>query len=441
MGGGGGPPPPTPVIVGAFICTFAAGLLDATTLLSWTKTTSTHMSGKFLSIGVYIGAADVKAAMYFGMVSCFFLGSFFSGVLTRTPKHKNLWRCAFGIFLVGVGCCLTSVLFLVAGPEVAIMYPRIGRQLAPIPGLLPWYKTTCLAPYMAALTSGFQNGLLTTITGFMRTTHMTGTVTDVGLLCGQAYPTKLKDKAHWWKTRILAGLIGTWSLAGLVAQLLHARAGMGDYLGFLAGGVSFAVSLIGFFYLLREQKAAVKVAAVEAAQNEKARLERQETARLKRQATMSRSITKITAMRLHAGIEALQDMASQMDGNLESMPNPTAKVVATAMNVNRVASNLRGLSSKRLEVPSSEAERDRVHEQVARVCSFLLEQPDLVLQLEKAKGADVGADFLAAWCAQQQAFKGVPDSEEAAAVKVQAMVRGNHARTGLSLPAKGKSNS
>jgi len=432
MGGGGGPPPPTPVIVGAFVCTFAAGLLDATTLLSWAGSTSTHMSGKFLSTGIYIAAVNAKAAMYFGMVFCFFLGAFFAGVVTRTPKHKTLWTCAAGIFAVGVGCCITSVLFLTATSDLAIE----RRQLAAASALLPWWKTYCAAPYMAALTSGFQNALLTTITGFMRTTHMTGTVTDVGLLCGQAYPDKLKDHAHWWKTKILTGLILTWSISGLFAQLLAVRAGVGDYLGFVAGGLSFGVSLIGFAYLIKEKKAAAKVAAAEAHEKEQAKLKREETQRLKRQATVARSVTVFTKLRLQAGMEKLQDIASEMDGNLESMPNPAAKVVATAMAVNRAAKNLRGMTSKNLGA-SSEVERERVHEQVSRVCQFLLSDPELVLRLEEAKGKDVGADFLGAWVVQQSAYKGVPESEDAAkdaaAAKVQAAMRGKQVRVDMAV--------
>ena len=189
MGGGGGPPPPSPVIVGAFIMTFAAGLLDATTMLSWAGTTSTHMSGKFLKVGVSTAQGDIKGLTpSFCMVFSFFIGAFSAGVMTATPKRKTLYTCALGMFIVGIGCCLTSILFLAAVPDaVASGYP--------------WYKTAVVAPYVAALTSGFQNAMLTTITGFMRSTHMTGTVTDVGLLCGQAYPDKMKDKAHWWKTR------------------------------------------------------------------------------------------------------------------------------------------------------------------------------------------------------------------------------------------------
>ena len=78
-----------------------------------------------------------------------------------------------------------------------------------------------------------------------------------------------------------------------------------------------------------KKKAAAKVAAAEAHEKEQAKLKREETQRLKRQATMARSVTVFTKLRLQAGMEKLQDIASEMDGNLESMPNPAAKVVAT----------------------------------------------------------------------------------------------------------------
>lgn len=419
--------------------TVVAGLLDATTLLSWAGSTSTHMSGKFLSVGVYISAADVKALMYFGMVVCFFIGAFFAGWLTRTPKHKTLWTCAAGMAIVGVGCCLTSVLFIVAGKELSVP----GRRLAPAassggPAALPWWKTPCAAPYMAAMTSGFQNAMLTTITGFMRTTHMTGTVTDVGLLVGQAYPTKMQDAAHWWKTRILAGLIGTWSLSGLLGQLLYVRAGMGDYLGFVAGGLAFVVSAIGFWRLTSEQKKMRKVAAEEAALAAKKKAEAETSAKLTKQKTRLAAVTKVVGMRLQMGMEALQEIAKEMDGNLESMPSPAAKVVFKAMNVNKMVGNLKGLSSKRLVGEGSVAEREAVLASLAAVCDWLLEQPDLVVRMEKEKGAaGANADFLAAFSAQEKAFKRTEEDE--AATKVQAAMRGKQARSDLSKQASQKS--
>lgn len=72
---------------------------------------------------------------------------------------------------------------------------------------------------------------------------------------------------------ILAGLIGTWSFSGLIASWLHLQAGLGDYLGFAAGGISFMVSFIAFYYLNKDAKAARKVAAEEAIAKEKAKAE------------------------------------------------------------------------------------------------------------------------------------------------------------------------
>ena len=65
------------------------------------------------------------------------------------------------------------------------------------------------------------------------------------------------------------------------------------------------------------------------------------------------------------------------------------------------------------------------------MCEWLLSHPELVLQLEKAKGEGCGADFLAAFSAQQQAFKPEPKTEDEAATKVQAAMRGKQARAEL----------
>ena len=51
----------------------------------------------------------------------------------------------------------------------------------------------------------------------MRTTHFTGTTTDIGLLIGQIYPNNVKNAAHFWKLKILTGLVVTWIVAGAVS--------------------------------------------------------------------------------------------------------------------------------------------------------------------------------------------------------------------------------
>ena len=116
-----------------------------------------------------------------------------AGVATATKERKTMLTCAVGIIFVGLCACCVGGLLL---------------------------GGSSLAMYLAAFTSGLQNALLTTFTGFMRTTHMTGTITDVGLLFGQAYPDHVQDQAHWWKTRVLSSLVVTWIIAGLAALTL-----------------------------------------------------------------------------------------------------------------------------------------------------------------------------------------------------------------------------
>jgi uncharacterized membrane protein YoaK (UPF0700 family) len=294
------------------IMTFVAGLMDVTTYLSVAKFTTTHLSTKILLIGVSATAGQVEAVTpYLVTALSFFLGAMCSGLATSTPKTKNLWTCAAMIMIVSLGYCLVALVFVVTEDDI------YGRRLAGAdPRTKEWYETAIVAPYLASFFSGMQNGLLTTITGFMRTTHMTGTVTDVGLLIGQAYPSKglpwskNHDHAHWWKIRWLSSLIGTWALGGGAGQVLFVRAQIGTKLGFIGGGIGIIVSLIGFYYLRKEAKAAAKVAAEEAVKAElkaqQAKLERQKTLTIRRQGSIVSAVTKVTTFRLNAGLQGEQ---------------------------------------------------------------------------------------------------------------------------------------
>jgi hypothetical protein len=84
------------------------------------------------------------------------------------------------------------------------------------------------AKYVAAFASGLQNGVLTVTTGFARTTHVTGTVTDVGLLVGQGVTDKATwtNESHWWKARALSYLVVLFVAGGATALLLFDNAGL-----------------------------------------------------------------------------------------------------------------------------------------------------------------------------------------------------------------------
>jgi hypothetical protein len=68
----------------------------------------------------------------------------------------------------------------------------------------------------------------------MRTTHFTGTATDVGLLVGQLYPLQMANPAHWWKLRILSGLLMMWIFAGAVGSIHFSESLMFHSLFFLS---------------------------------------------------------------------------------------------------------------------------------------------------------------------------------------------------------------
>ena len=92
--------------------------------------------------------------------------------------------------------------------------------------------------------------------------------------------------------------------------MLFVRAQIGTKLGFIGGGIGIIVSLIGFYYLRKEAKAAAKVAAEEAVKAElkaqQAKLERQKTLTIRRQGSIVSAVTKVTTFRLNAGLQGEQ---------------------------------------------------------------------------------------------------------------------------------------
>jgi uncharacterized protein (UPF0333 family) len=88
--------------------------------------------------------------------------------------------------------------------------------------------------------------------------------------------------------------------------VLFVRAQIGTKLGFIGGGIGIIVSLIGFYYLRKEAKAAAKVAAEEAANAEQAKLERQKTMTIRRRGSIVSAVTKVTTFRLNAGMQGEQ---------------------------------------------------------------------------------------------------------------------------------------
>eukprot|EP00227_Mantoniella_beaufortii_P002758 CAMPEP_0197617098 /NCGR_PEP_ID=MMETSP1326-20131121/60862_1 /TAXON_ID=1155430 /ORGANISM="Genus nov. species nov., Strain RCC2288" /LENGTH=232 /DNA_ID=CAMNT_0043185987 /DNA_START=229 /DNA_END=923 /DNA_ORIENTATION=- len=200
---------------GALLMTFSASLLNMATYLGPGHATTVHTSGAVAKAGLFLaGHHWEKMRPALGIPWCFFAGALAAGFSTSPitdiglllgqawPNNwdnaahwwKTLDTCAAAMVLVGVLAC-------VAG---ALMEAEHGAAI-----------------YVAGFAGGVQNAMITTITGFVRSTHTTGTITDIGLLLGQAWPNNWDNAAHWWKTKILILLVVAWYGGGVCAEFIH----------------------------------------------------------------------------------------------------------------------------------------------------------------------------------------------------------------------------
>ncbi len=69
--------------------------------------------------------------------------------------------------------------------------------------------------YFAAMANGLQNGMTSTYSAnLIRTSHLTGTSTDIGLIAGQMLR---GNKKNYWKFKVLVGLAASFWLGGLIS--------------------------------------------------------------------------------------------------------------------------------------------------------------------------------------------------------------------------------
>jgi len=142
-----------------------AGIIDVASILSFSVTT-THVTGNTAKMGMYIGhdmneQIDYNKAVQLGLcVTSFCFGSFLCGlIIPKTQVHIG------GKGLYGTALIAESVLLLVC-------YFDPDHQAA---------------PYWAAMASGLQNAMCTMHFGaVVRTTHVTGCITDIGSTAGRA---------------------------------------------------------------------------------------------------------------------------------------------------------------------------------------------------------------------------------------------------------------
>jgi len=150
------------VRTGGSVLAICAGVINSIALLAFGITVS-HITGKLTTGVQHIGMGTVDAAFDAALIPLTFLaGAVVSGFIIGRST-VNVGRSLYGIALMLCACLLVLV-------TATAERGYVDR----------------LAPCLASAACGLQNGLASTYSNvIIRTTHLTGLVTDVGMILGR----------------------------------------------------------------------------------------------------------------------------------------------------------------------------------------------------------------------------------------------------------------
>jgi len=190
------------VWTGAWVLAFIAGIVNVVGLLGFEHQAITHLTGNTSLLAAALATFDLSATLHFAaLIGAFVTGTVLSGFLIQDSTLQLGRR-------YGVALLLVSLLLFVAVPLLE-------------------YKST-YGMYAAAGACGLQNAMVSTYSGaVVRTTHLSGMFTDLGIFFGHA-------------------------LRGLPVDTRRVRLCFLVISGFLCGGVAgtFAFQAFGYSALL-----------------------------------------------------------------------------------------------------------------------------------------------------------------------------------------------
>lgn len=177
-------PIPAWILVGGTLLAASAGCVNAAGLIGLHHQALSHMSGTAAIFGAELARGNREAVWHALLVlSFFFLGCVFSGILVRNSALQLGRR--YGVALVVESILLFAATYLLVNGQAA-------------------------GDLLAAMACGLQNALATSYSGaIIRTTHITGIITDLGLAAGAALRRDPVDRRRTGLYMLLAlGFIG-----------------------------------------------------------------------------------------------------------------------------------------------------------------------------------------------------------------------------------------
>ncbi|MGB8356859.1 MAG: YoaK family protein, partial [Chthoniobacteraceae bacterium] len=146
---------------GGWVLAFVAGIVNVVGLLGYKHQAITHLTGTTSLLAAALASRDFSQSLHFGaIIGAFVLGTMISGFVIQDSPLKLGRR-------YGVALLLESFLLCIA-------VPLLDRNNA-------W------GLYSAACACGLQNARMSTYSGtVVRTTHVSGMITDLGIFLGHA---------------------------------------------------------------------------------------------------------------------------------------------------------------------------------------------------------------------------------------------------------------
>lgn len=188
---------PTWVLFGAVVLAFSAGILNTTALMGFTHISASHVTGNISQFAVAVFEHDWANVRLFAIsIVSFWFGSVLSGMIIGGSELNIYRNYGYAMYLEFALLCLSLLLYL---------------------------NDNYFGQMMIAMACGLQNSMVATYHGaVVRTTHLTGTTSDLGATVGNWLVGRKIDMA---KVILYSGLWWGFFLGGFVAVLLYARFG------------------------------------------------------------------------------------------------------------------------------------------------------------------------------------------------------------------------
>jgi uncharacterized membrane protein YoaK (UPF0700 family) len=210
-------PIPAWILAGGATLAAIAGCVNAVGFLSAHHQAFSHLSGTVTNFGSELARGDFALAGNAVLViTFFFLGCVFSGLIIRQSTLRAGRR-------YGVALMFEAVLL------VAATYFLRHEAMAGV--------------YLAAMACGLQNAMATSYSGaVIRTSHMTGIVTDLGIAIGLA---ARRERVDWRRMQLYLVLLAGFFAGSVSGGLAFQQLGYGTLLipAAIAGGGGFVYTL------------------------------------------------------------------------------------------------------------------------------------------------------------------------------------------------------